>query len=291
VVFSAGNGHFGFPGQHPDVISAGGVYLAQDGSTQASNYASGFASAIYPGRNVPDLSGLVGMLPRAAYIMLPLEPNDEIDRDLGNGSAFPDGDETPNNDGWAAISGTSAAAPQLAGTAALVRQACPRLTPAQVRDVMKSTARDVTAGHNFNRPGMNNAAVAGPDLATGTGLVDAARAVMVAKLRCIRPIGPIRPITVAPVQPVQPVQPIRPITVAPVQPVLPITPVQPVRPISPGPVVPVQPPRPIAPVVNPGPITPADEAAYAAEEGIPLTDDDVAALEDIIRTMGDDLGL
>ena len=25
VVFSAGNGHFGFPGQHPDVISAGGV--------------------------------------------------------------------------------------------------------------------------------------------------------------------------------------------------------------------------------------------------------------------------
>ena len=27
VVFSAGNGDFGFPGQHPDVIAAGGVYL------------------------------------------------------------------------------------------------------------------------------------------------------------------------------------------------------------------------------------------------------------------------
>ena len=27
VVFSAGNGHAGFPGQHPDVISAGGVFM------------------------------------------------------------------------------------------------------------------------------------------------------------------------------------------------------------------------------------------------------------------------
>ena len=27
VIFSAGNGHYGFPGQHPDVISAGGVFM------------------------------------------------------------------------------------------------------------------------------------------------------------------------------------------------------------------------------------------------------------------------
>ena len=120
VVFSAGNGHFGFPGQHPDVISAGGVFMDEAGGLQASDYASGFASVIYPGRNVPDLSGLVGMRPRAAYIMLPVEPDDDIDRDLGNGQPHPDGDETAANDGWAAISGTSAAAPQLAGAAALV---------------------------------------------------------------------------------------------------------------------------------------------------------------------------
>ena len=31
VIFAAGNGHWGFPGQHPDVISAGGVYLDADG--------------------------------------------------------------------------------------------------------------------------------------------------------------------------------------------------------------------------------------------------------------------
>ena len=42
VVFSAGNGHCGFPGQHPDVISAGGVYMNQDESLRASDYASGF---------------------------------------------------------------------------------------------------------------------------------------------------------------------------------------------------------------------------------------------------------
>jgi len=46
---------------HPDVISAGGVYMEPDGSMRASDYASGFASNIYNGRNVPDLSGLVGM--------------------------------------------------------------------------------------------------------------------------------------------------------------------------------------------------------------------------------------
>jgi len=31
VVFSAGNGHWGFPGQHPDVISAGGVFCSPTG--------------------------------------------------------------------------------------------------------------------------------------------------------------------------------------------------------------------------------------------------------------------
>src|SRR5918998_1752116 len=49
VVFAAGNGHWGFPGQHPDVISVGGVSIAQDGALRASDYASGFESEIYPG--------------------------------------------------------------------------------------------------------------------------------------------------------------------------------------------------------------------------------------------------
>jgi subtilisin family serine protease len=191
VVFSAGNGHFGFPGQHPDVLSAGGTFMTSDGALRASDYASGFASEIYAGRSVPDLCGLVGMRPRAAYIMLPVQPGDDIDRDLGNGRAHPDGDMTPPDDGWAAISGTSAAAPQLAGVAALVRQACPRLDPRAVRDLMVRTAVDVRAGRCFNRPGMNHAATTGPDLATGTGLVNADRAALLAQLRCL--LRPARP--------------------------------------------------------------------------------------------------
>jgi hypothetical protein len=70
----------------PDVISAGGVFVDKEGSMQASDYASAFPSKIYPGRSVPDLCGLVGMLPRATYIMLPVPPGSETDREM----ALPD---------------------------------------------------------------------------------------------------------------------------------------------------------------------------------------------------------
>lgn len=223
VIFSAGNGHFGFPGQHPDVISAGGVFMNVDETLTASNYASGFMSNIYPGRRVPDLCGLVGMQPKAIYIMLPLQESDQIDNQLA-GSTFPDGDETATNDGWAAFSGTSAAAPQLAGAAALIKQACPRLDPASIKDILRKTARDVTTG-NCNPATGGFPATVGPDVATGDGLVDAHKAVLVAKLRCIPIIQPIAPI-IQPVTPIQPVQPISPI-------IQPVQPIQPIRPISP----------------------------------------------------------
>lgn len=181
VIFSAGNGHAGFPGQHPDVIAAGGVFMEQDGSLQASDYASAFSSQIYPGREVPDVCGLVGMQPRAMYIMLPVQPGDNID--TGNaGSVFPNGDQTLADDGWAAFSGTSAAAPQLAGVAALIKQVAPNLPPAVLKAVLTYTARDVVAG-------VSNAVVPlhaglpagpGPDEATGGGLVDAHAAVLTA---------------------------------------------------------------------------------------------------------------
>jgi subtilisin family serine protease len=135
---------------------------------------------VYPGRNVPDVSGLVGMRPRAAFIMLPLQAGDQIDVALGNGSAHPDGDETAANDGWAAFSGTSAAAPQVAGVCALVKQVNPQLTPAQVREVLCRTARDVAGGSNHPQHG--HQAVPGFDLATGHGLADAHRAVLAAQL-------------------------------------------------------------------------------------------------------------
>ena len=201
VVFSAGNGHWGFPGQHPDVISAGGVYMGNDESMRASDYSSGFASNVYPGRNCPDVSGLVGLRPGASYIMLPVEPGDDLDASRAGGTfpgtAAQPRDETAANDGWSVFSGTSAAAPQLAGVCALIKQACARLTPNEIRDILKSTARDVTTGTNA----MGNAAGPGYDLATGAGLVDAYKAVQVAQLRCITirpPIIGIRPPVVNP---------------------------------------------------------------------------------------------
>jgi subtilisin family serine protease len=191
VVFSAGNGHWGFPGQHPDVISAGGVYVKEDGSMRASDYASGFASNVYPGRRVPDLSGLVGMQPGATYIMLPVQPGDEIDTGRAGGS-HPPGDETGPKDGWAAFSGTSAAAPQIAGVCALVKEACPKLSPEAVKAILMRSAVDVTAGKNHGNFG--HEAAPGFDLATGAGLVEAHRAVLLAKLRCLpHPLKPIPP--------------------------------------------------------------------------------------------------
>ncbi|MFM2054014.1 MAG: Alkaline elastase YaB [Pseudomonadota bacterium] len=277
VVFSAGNGHWGFPGQHPDVISAGGVFRQPDGSLIASDYASGFVSNIYPGRNAPDLCGLVGMRPRAAYIMLPLQPGCTIDTGSAGG-AHPNGDETAADDGWAAISGTSAAAPQLAGVAALIKQACARLTPAEVRDIMRRSAIDVTAG-TCNPASSGAAAGPGFDVATGAGLVDAHAAVLMAKLRCLGPIRPIQPIRpVLPIQPIQPVQPVQPIR--PVRP--PVQPVQPVRPIRP--VLPIQPVQPVPPPIGPDPLPPVQQDAPAAPESATgtLSAEDVRALEELV---------
>ncbi len=168
VVFSAGNGHVGFPGMMPEVIAVGGVHLDSAGAMRASNYASSFMSLIYPGRRVPDLCGLVGMQPRAVYIMLPIPRGCDIDTDLG-GSPYPGKDETTTNEGWGVFSGTSAAAPQLAGVCALLLQKRPSLTPAQAKAVLRVTATDVTTGTSA----MGEAAGPGIDPATGAGLVNA----------------------------------------------------------------------------------------------------------------------
>jgi subtilisin family serine protease len=181
VCFSAGNGHYGFPAQMPDVIAVGGVYAHEnlsgnDFNLEASDYASSFDSGIYPGRHVPDLCGLVGMKPRGIYIMLPVEPNDTIDSSLAGG-AYPNGDETAPDDGWAVISGTSASSPQIAGVCALLKQVEPGLSPALIKAILRASARDVTAGSSAH----GQPAGEGHDGATGAGLVDAHVAYKIAR--------------------------------------------------------------------------------------------------------------
>ena len=179
VIFAAGNGQWGFPAQHPDVIAVGGVYKHLEGSlkgrVEASNYASSFISSIYADRRVPDVCGLVGQLPHAAYIMLPVPPGSGTDR----GRSLI-GDGTEPNDGWSAFSGTSAAAPQLAGACALLEQFVPGLAPKKIREILRETASDVIDGNSHPSTGGGQAR-AGPDLATGYGLAVAHKAVQAAK--------------------------------------------------------------------------------------------------------------
>ena len=157
VCFSAGNGHNAFPGCMPQVISVGGVYVDETLTYSATPYTSGFESTWFPGRNVPDVSGLCGIPPRGDYIVLPVQKGAALDK----------------AGGWGAFSGTSAASPMVAGVCALLKEADPDLTPNDIKNILRHTARDITVGMNAH----SEQAVPGPDLATGFGLVDAERAI------------------------------------------------------------------------------------------------------------------
>jgi serine protease AprX len=93
VCFSAGNGHFGFPGSIPEVISVGGVVVDANLAYSATPYTSGFDSTWFPGRSTPDVCGLCGVPPTADYIVLPVQAGAALEKQSG----------------WGAFSGTSAA--------------------------------------------------------------------------------------------------------------------------------------------------------------------------------------
>ena len=167
------------------MIWVGGVEIGQAGALRASDYASGFDSNLIRGDGYRTSPGWSGCARAAADHAA--GPGGLRARPQLAGGTHPEGDETAGDDGWAVFSGTSAACPQVAGVCALILQACAGLSPSEVRDLLTSTARDVTAG--TNHPNFGNAAVPGPDDATGDGLVDAQRAVLLAKLRCPEPAG------------------------------------------------------------------------------------------------------
>ena len=86
------------------------------------------------------------------------------------------GDGTAVDDGWGVFSGTSAAAPQLAGVCALLLAKNQSLTPADVKAVLRRSARSVLVGHanpSSNDDGNPMQAGPGDDGAAGAGLVDA----------------------------------------------------------------------------------------------------------------------
>jgi len=171
VVVAAGNGQFSFPGMMPDVISVGGVFEDRSHDKQASDLASAYDSKIYPGRHVPDFCGLVGMKDDR-YIMLPIPSGCLID--IAKAADPKSG--TTTNDGWAAFSGTSAAAPQIAGVCALLKEKNPHLTPSDIKTVLRCTARKVSIGNSNPKSTHNGIPLKALEGATGAGLVDAFRA-------------------------------------------------------------------------------------------------------------------
>lgn len=178
VVVATGNGQISWPASMPSVIAVGGVFADPSNgfALEASTYASGFASSLYPGRSVPDVSGLCGQGPRGIYIPMPCPPGCDLDRTLGGGK-FPNGDETAADDGWAVGSGTSAATPQIAGVVALLLERAQKknvaLIPAQIRQILQDSAKPVQTGRNA----LGFPAAGHPNVACGYGLVDAGAAV------------------------------------------------------------------------------------------------------------------
>src|SRR5262249_47178480 len=148
----------------------GGVFADQTGSLEASNYASGFMSSLYPPRRVPDVSGLCGPLPKGVYIPMPCPLACEMDLKFGGGS-YPNGDESTKPDGWVVASGTSSATPQIAGVVALMLQKArasgKTLSLGDIKNILEQTAKPVQKGKNA----LGFPAVGHPNTACGFGLV------------------------------------------------------------------------------------------------------------------------
>jgi bacillopeptidase F len=139
AVFAAGNsgprpGSVGSPSGYPEALAVGAV----DGERQVAAFSS---------RGPVDWQNRDGTGPAAGPIAKP---------DL----VAPGVDVVSSMDGgYAPLTGTSMAAPHVAGVAALVRSANPALTAPQVEQILRTTAADVGPP--------------GPDAASGAGLVDA----------------------------------------------------------------------------------------------------------------------
>jgi hypothetical protein len=203
VIFACGNGGaVGWPGCMDEVISVGGAYPKQDGTWEASSYASSGINALVPGRHCPDLSAIVGHAPNGIFIMMPTQAGATFDAAFGGG-VFPNGDETGVADGWLCASGTSSAAPMVAGAATLLLEASTTLTPADIQQALEDACLDVTTGNSASGEGT----AVGPDDATGAGMIDIGAAIdhvapvsvcHLAPLTCAR--APIVACRIAPMQ-------------------------------------------------------------------------------------------
>lgn len=138
ITAPVGNGHLAFPGMHPNVMSVGGVYIDRLTNPVVSDYCSVYEAPWYENRRCPDLCGLSGLHPAAAYIMSPVPVGSQIDRDAW--------DLTGPTDAWSVIGGSSLCAAHVAAGCALVLQRIGRLPMVDLRSLLIKSGCPVEEG-------------------------------------------------------------------------------------------------------------------------------------------------
>jgi subtilisin family serine protease len=129
----------------PEVISTGGVYFSDEGQFEFSDLSSRYSSAFFPGREIPDLCGLVGNRPHGRLLLVPVPPRASLARRPGfstiaAGAGDPGSEGRRKAHGWAMFSGTSASTAMVSGAAALLLQCRPGLSPAEIKRLLVENA-------------------------------------------------------------------------------------------------------------------------------------------------------
>jgi subtilisin family serine protease len=130
VVAAAGNGQRCFPGNMPEVISAGAVFYSPGGEFEPSDVSSRFVSKIFPERQVPDICGIAGNRPHGRLLLVPVPPKAKLAKQ----------NAVQDVSGWAMFSGTSAATAMVSGAAALLLQQNSSLKPDDIRKILVESA-------------------------------------------------------------------------------------------------------------------------------------------------------
>ncbi|HNX02292.1 MAG TPA: S8 family serine peptidase [Candidatus Cloacimonas sp.] len=144
------NSAMGYPAKHPDVIAVGAASPSGERKNPNSSDGEYWWGSSY-GMNLQDGAGAIDIM---APTILPTT-------DIQSYGGFSYGDYFQ----W--FNGTSCSCPYAAGVAALILSVNPNLTPAEVRNIIISTATDMTID-----------AIVGWDCFTGYGMVNAYQALL-----------------------------------------------------------------------------------------------------------------
>ncbi len=141
-----------------EIVASGQVLVVAAGNSPGANHHSAYA-------NIPGVINVSGVGPNNNHGTTNHARNSRVDVCAQSIHLF---GAYPGNTYAGGMSGTSFAAPQVAGLAALIRSINPCLTPTAIEHIIKATASPINDAHLF--PGL-----------IGTGRIDAYQAVLMAQ--------------------------------------------------------------------------------------------------------------